>query len=130
MAPGAKSKPNNRQKGLRESSKLSKVKFGDIIKPNFSETGEMLGFDLRHELAPMMFSNNDYNMEYLNKLIKTTMYMNRLLREGQQDEFFMKQVQGNEVIDGVPVAEYTETEVQVDVESLKNNAYVENDIFE
>ena len=90
----------------------------------------MLGFDLRHELAPMMFSNNDYNMEYLNKLIKTTMYMNRLLREGQQDEFFMKQVQGNEVIDGVPVAEYTETEVQVDVESLKNNAYVENDIFE
>jgi len=52
----------------------------------------MLGFDLRYELTPMMFQNSNYNFDNLKKLVKTTMYMNRLLKEGHKDEFFMKQV--------------------------------------
>ena len=31
------------------------VSFGNLIKPNFSPTGELLGFDLRHQLVPLMF---------------------------------------------------------------------------
>ena len=31
------------------------VSFGNLIKPNFSPTGELLVFDLRHQLVPLMF---------------------------------------------------------------------------
>ena len=90
----------------------------------------MLGFEIRPELAPMMYANNDFSIEYLKKLIKTTMYMNRLLKEGQKDEFFMKQVVGKEVVKAPPATEYEDFEIQVDVESLKNNTFVNDGISE
>ena len=30
--------------------KLKQVSFGNLFKPNFSETGELMGFEIRHEL--------------------------------------------------------------------------------
>ena len=45
------------QKQAQKES-LQKVNFGDMIKPNFSETGQMLGFELRPEMTSMLFMNN------------------------------------------------------------------------
>jgi hypothetical protein len=32
-------------------TKLKQVSFGNLFKPNFSETGELMGFEIRHELV-------------------------------------------------------------------------------
>ena len=69
---------------------ISEVKFGDILKPNFAENGELLGFELRNELAPVLYANNDYDLVPLKRLVKVCMYINRLIRDGLKDDFHIK----------------------------------------
>ena len=43
------------QRGPKKKTHVSDVKFGDILKPNFAESGELLGFEVRGELAPALY---------------------------------------------------------------------------
>lgn len=49
------------------------------MKPNFSEDGELLGFEVRSELIELMFYNSDYNHNVLKRTVKTVCMLNRLL---------------------------------------------------
>ena len=65
------------------------VSFGNLIKPNFSPTGELLGFEVRYQLVPMMFMQHDFKPIILKRAIKVCIYMNRLLLTGQRDDFVL-----------------------------------------
>ena len=49
------------------------------MKPNFSEDGELLGFEIRSELVELMFYNSDYNQNVLKRAVKTVCMLNRLI---------------------------------------------------
>ena len=78
------------QRSQKKKTQISDVKFGDILKPNFAENGELLGFELRNELAPVLYANNDYDLVKLKRLVKVCMYINRLIRDGEKDDFHIK----------------------------------------
>jgi len=73
------------------------VSFGDVIRPVFSKTAELLGFKFRPELVPMLYMNNRYDKTILQRLIKTCFYMNRLVKSGKFDDFMVKQVTGGKI---------------------------------
>ena len=70
-----------------------------MIKSVFSQNGELMGFQLRPELAPMLYANSGYDLTQLKKVIKTVMYMNRLIRDGKEDDFLVKQIKDGVVVD-------------------------------
>ena len=50
-----------------------------MIKPNFGEDGELLGFEIRCELIELMYYNSDFNQNFLKRTVKTVCMLNRLI---------------------------------------------------
>ena len=63
------------------------VRSGDILKPYFDINGEFLGFKVRSELAQACFLAAGDDINYLKKVIKQCLYINRVIRDGQKDDF-------------------------------------------
>lgn len=57
------------------------------MKPHFSENGELMGFEIRHELASMMLLYNDLNHEVMKRAVRTACYLNRLIQDGIREDF-------------------------------------------
>ena len=62
---------------------MEKISFGNIIKCHFNDHGEIIGFDIRHKMIRLMFLNNDFNHNLLQRIIRTVCFMNRLIHEGK-----------------------------------------------
>jgi hypothetical protein len=65
---------------------------GEILQPNFSRSGKLLGFNIRTELAPLFFIQSDFQFEPLRRVVKSCIYMNRLVKYGVDQEFELKEV--------------------------------------
>ena len=49
----------------------------------------------------MLYANNEFEFRQLKRIIKTVMYLNRILQNGQDDEFIIRQFKnGVECEDG------------------------------
>jgi hypothetical protein len=66
------------------------VSFGDILKPVFAESGEFLGLQIRPELSKCLYMANDFSMMHLKRVIKICLYVNRMIRDGKEDDFHFK----------------------------------------
>ena len=49
------------------------------MKPHFSESGELMGFEIRHELVNMMLLYNNLDHEVMKRAVRTVCYLNRLI---------------------------------------------------
>lgn len=77
---------------------------------------------MKAELIPMMFLNNDFNMAKLRRTIRACCFMNRILHGDKDVDFVLKQmVDGEEQEEDVAV-KVCEVDIQVDEESLRQNA--------
>ena len=63
-------------------------------------------------------------MTHLKRVIKVCLYVNRMMRDGKEDDFLMKQVKGGEVV-STPAKSYKEVDIQVDAEELQKNVPTE-----
>lgn len=101
------------------------VSFGDLLRPNFSVNGELVGFEIRSELIPVMHIGNGLEAVTLRRAIRACSYMNRILLDGRETDFALKVIEKGEEADEIDVGrQYFEAEVQVDTESLNANAHV------
>jgi hypothetical protein len=49
------------------------------MKPHFSEEGELMGFEIRHELMNMMLLYNNMDHEVMKRSVRTVCFLNRLI---------------------------------------------------
>ena len=94
--------------------KKSSVNFGDILKPVISERGEFLGLQLRPQLAKSVILTNEFELTHIKKILKICLFVNRLMKDGKEDEFHIKQLKAGESLD----KKTKEMEIQVDVTEL------------
>lgn len=66
---------------------MLKVNFGNLMMPHFSESGELLGFEIRHELVNMMLLYNNLDHEVMKRAVRTVCYLNRLIQDGIKEDF-------------------------------------------
>ena len=109
-------KKSKRKLKAKEEQRLSQVSMGNLIKPNFSADGELMGFELRHELIPLYHLNNGRESVNLRRVVRVCMYMNRLLLDGKNSNFMLSESRADEL---EMVADKMDAEVQVDTEALK-----------
>jgi hypothetical protein len=64
----------------KEKEIQQKINFGNLMKPTFSENGELLGFQIRTDLVLTMFHSNNFNTIILKRAIKTICMLNRLIQ--------------------------------------------------
>lgn len=57
------------------------------MKPHFSEEGELMGFDIRHELMNMMLLYNNMDHEVMKRSVRTVCFLNRLIKDGIKEDF-------------------------------------------
>lgn len=84
------------------------VSFNDLIKPCIDPHGELSGFKVRHELIKAMHLGNEENPVFLKRAIKVCLFLNRLLNEGKDTDFALKDMTG------IQEKTYAEAECQVD----------------
>lgn len=94
---------------------------GNLLKTNFSETGEIMGFEMKPELPQMMHLYNDLNPLVLQRTIKCALFLNRIIKYGQEEDFMLKQMQGVQPLEDFE-KEYADCDIQVDVLSLQEHA--------
>ena len=73
------------------------------MQPKLSDEGEFLGFRLRSELMSSAFMSSDYNYNYLRRILKVCMFVNRLLTNGCKNEFILKKLFSGEKDPSIPV---------------------------
>ena len=78
--------PNNLKK-----DQVKTITFGDIVAPIISYTGELLGFELRKELATIAYQNYP---QHIRKIVKNVISMNKMITEGFNNVFICKQFPG------------------------------------
>jgi hypothetical protein len=49
------------------------------MRPHFSELGELMGFEIRHELVCMMLFYNDIDHNVMKRAIRSVCYLNRII---------------------------------------------------
>ena len=54
----------------KEKEIQQKINFGNLMKPTFSENGELLGFQIRTDLVLTMFHSNNFSTIILKRAIK------------------------------------------------------------
>ena len=74
----------------KEKEIQQKINFGNLMKPTFSENGELLGFQIRTDLVLTMFHSNNFSTIILKRAIKTICMLNRLIQQGQDYDFELK----------------------------------------
>jgi hypothetical protein len=79
-----------------------------LIKPCIDPYGELAGFKVRNELIKALYLGNDENPVFLKRAIKVCMFLNRLLNEGKDTDFALKDMTG------IVEVTYAEAECQVD----------------
>ena len=62
----------------------------NLIKPVFTEKGGIAGFELRTELAPLVYQQDDYQFGQISRVIKTCINLNRLIKDGISNEYVLK----------------------------------------
>ena len=61
--------------------------------PTFSEDGSLLGFQVRANLAIMLFIQSEYKLLPLKRLVRMVLQINRMLREGHTKDFMVEEAQ-------------------------------------
>jgi hypothetical protein len=74
----------------KKMAKAKKIKFADMMKPIISEEGEFMGVSLRHDLANSFFETNNFDINNIKKIVKASIFINRLIKDGFNDEFYIK----------------------------------------
>mmetsp|Transcript_17002 Transcript_17002/g.26210 ORF Transcript_17002/g.26210 Transcript_17002/m.26210 type:complete len:216 (+) Transcript_17002:3241-3888(+) len=70
----------------------SKVSMGALLTPQISEEGEFEGFRLRSELMNAAFSSTSFNYNYIRRVFKACLFMNKLFSNGGKNEFILKKL--------------------------------------
>ena len=79
-----------------------------------------MGINIRTELVNPLFYESELDIGYLKRAIKLVTYINRMMANGREDDFMLKQVKGGKSV-SLKEKEFASIEIQVDVEELKNN---------
>lgn len=72
-------KDQRKKMKLKEKTRLGKVAIGNLLRPCFAADGELIGFEFRDELIPMLHMKNGKKPINLRRAIRSCMYMNRIL---------------------------------------------------
>jgi hypothetical protein len=59
--------------------------------PTFSEDGSLLGFQVRADLAIMLFIQSEYELLPVKRVVRLILQMNRMLREGHATDFIVQE---------------------------------------
>lgn len=100
-----------------EDLELQKVGFGNLMRPHFSEQGELLGFEIRSELIAMMLFNNDLNHDVMKRAVRTVCNLNKMIQEGINEDFNL--MIGMESQVNFLKLKKVDAEIQVDTKELK-----------
>lgn len=76
----------------RNDKNNKRVPFGNLYKPIYDRYGELVGFDIRQDLMCMMYHSHGFQPKVLERTIKTCMFINKLLRQGQSIDYSLRQV--------------------------------------
>lgn len=71
---------------LNQEPQSKILDMSQMLKPVLGTNGYLKGFELRTELAPLLFSQDEHNFVLLKRVIKTCIYLNRLIRDGMQED--------------------------------------------
>lgn len=118
----SKSKKTNDKKGKKpEAEEARQVPLGDLLRPVFSATGELMGVQLSCNLVPMMHKAQGYETLALKRAIKACAYINRLLAEGHREDFVMKALAEVGAGGTLATKELADAAIQVDALELERN---------
>ena len=73
-----------------KETEIKPITFTDMMQPIFSDCGQILGFELRKEFVTMIYQNNDFDPKEIKKVIRHCLYINRMMTDGLQNDFFLK----------------------------------------
>ena len=65
---------------VQPDNKIRDIKFFDMLKPAYSDEGDLLGFSIRPDMCPIVFKDDDYKFKRLNKAIKKCIMINKLIK--------------------------------------------------
>lgn len=77
---------------IKKSKKNSfdDLNIGHMLRPQFDEKGHFVGIQLRPDLAKIAYMQNEFDATTLRRMMKVCIYINRMVRDGKDDDFAIK----------------------------------------
>ena len=66
------------------------ILIGDMLKPCFAITGELLGFKVQPNMAQQIMFDSSFEITHLKRIVKICIHFNKMFQFGRDDDFILK----------------------------------------
>ena len=78
-----------------KETEVRPISYADMMKPMFSDCGQILGFELRKDFVMMSYQNSNFDPNQVKKIIRHCLYVNRMMNDGLVEDYILRKVGQN-----------------------------------